>query len=123
VLPYASNILFAIAIFGLRNLPAHLGAIATAMQAESLISAAINFGRNAIEGATRDKTLTVDVANPVLGEALVYALRFGPSWLLSHIGSPVAIAQFIFARLPLPPEASKPDFVAIAAEAVKKAAA
>jgi len=121
VLPYAGYALAAVALWGVRMLPPQFSAIAHVMQAESLITAGISYGINTTAGATRDKTLTLHVANPVLAAALEYVLTIAKPSVLAQLGEPAVIARMIWARLDLPAESAAPDFDAIAA-AAKQAA-
>ena len=113
VLPYAGYGITIAALYMVRMLPAQLAAIAHVMQAESLISTAISYGINATAGATKGKTLAVNVANPVLAAALTYVLANAQPWVLSHLGDPKAIAKTIWAKLDLPAESAAPDFDAV----------
>jgi hypothetical protein len=121
VLPYAGYALAAVALWGVRMLPPQFSAIAHVMQAESLITAGISYGINTTAGATRDKTLTLHVANPVLAAALEYVLTIAKPSVLAKLGSPAVIAKMIWAKLDLPADSAAPDFDAIAS-AAKQAA-
>ena len=121
-LPYAGYALAAVAIWGVRTLPPQFSALAHVMQAESLITAAISYGINTTKGATRDKTLELHVANPVLAAALTYVLTIAKPTILAQLGEPAVIARMIWARLDLPAESAAPDFDAIADEAKQAAA-
>ena len=121
-LPYVGYALAAVAIWGVRTLPPQFSALAHVMQAESLITAAISYGINTTKGATRDKTLELHVANPVLAAALTYVLTIAKPSILAQLGEPAVIARMIWARLDLPSESAAPDFDAIASEAKQAAA-
>jgi len=56
-------------------------------------------------GASKDKSLTVDVGNKVLAQALQYVIDHAPDWLTDWMGGPEQIAQKIVARLNLRPDA------------------
>jgi hypothetical protein len=116
-LPYAGYGLTALALYMVRMLPGQFAAIAHVMQAEALITTAISYGINATAGAAKDKTLTVNVANPVLAAALTYVLANAQPWVLSHLGDPKSIARMIWAKLDLPAESAAPDFDLIAGRA------
>ena len=122
VLPYVGYALAAVSIWGVRLLPGQIGLLAHVMQAESLITAAISYGINATDGATKGKILALHVANPVLASALAYVLTIAKPSILAQLGEPAVIARMIWARLDLPAESAAPDFDAIAAEAKQAAA-
>jgi hypothetical protein len=52
----------------------------------------------------------------VLKEALAYALAHGPELIKSYAGSPLQVAEKLWARLDLPADSQKPDFRTIVAE-------
>lgn len=94
------------AAYALRQLPANIVAIFGNARVELLIQNAIGYGLNAVQGAVKDKTLTVDVGNEVLAKALQYAVDNAPGWLQSWAGGPEGLAKKIWARLNLEPAAS-----------------
>ncbi|MET4720747.1 hypothetical protein ABIF63_004853 [Bradyrhizobium japonicum] len=103
--------------FLLRKIPAQFGSILMTMHVDQVLNKAIDYAINMVKGATKDKTLDVDVGNAVLARALQYVLDHSPAWLQSWMGGPEQIAQKIIARLNLAPDAV-PD----AAAATSKAA-
>lgn len=84
-----------------RFLPASVRALVQTAQVEQVLQKAITYGINAVAGAEKGKTLSVDVGNSVVAEALNYAVTHGPSWLQGWVGGPDALAQKIIARLDL----------------------
>lgn len=103
--------------FLLRKIPGQFGSILMTMHVDQVLNKAIDYAINMVKGATKDKTLDVDVGNAVLARALQYVLDHSPAWLQSWMGGPELIAQKIIARLNLAPDAV-PD----AAAATSKAA-
>jgi hypothetical protein len=77
----------------MRKLPANLVAVFGNARVQLLINNAINYGLNAVAGATKDKKLEVDVGNKVLREVLQYAIDNAPGWLRSWAGGPKNIAK------------------------------
>ncbi len=116
-LDYVQVALFGLVMWAMRRIPARLQAILLTMQAEQLLKQAIAFGLNSIAGAAKDKVLTVDVRNKVLKEIVTFVLVHGSKAVVDFMGKPTEIAEKGFARLDVPAEESKPDFVAIAARA------
>ncbi|MBR1004548.1 hypothetical protein ABIF65_003870 [Bradyrhizobium japonicum] len=101
----AGTVLFAVALWLLRQLPAQIYAILLSMRADQVIQKGIDYAINMVAGATKDRVLTADVHNAVLAQALQYVLDHAPGWLQSWMGGPDAIAEKIVARLNLAPEA------------------
>lgn len=89
-----------------RKLPENILAIIGNARVELLLNNAKNYGINAVKDATKDKTLSVDVGNQVLREALQYAVDNASGWLLAFSGGPENLAKKIWARLNLDPNAS-----------------
>ncbi len=99
------TIIFASVTWLLRKLPAQVYAVLVSIRADQLIQKGIDYAINMVQGATRDKALSVDVHNQVLAQALQYVIDHSPEWLTSWMGGPDAIAQKIIARLNLAPDA------------------
>lgn len=102
--------------WGLRFLPGQWASLAKTAQVDQLLHKAIAYGINSVAGAEQGKTLTIPVGNAVLAQALTYALQHGPELTLQFAGSPVDLAEKIWARLNLAADVSKPDFYGIAAK-------
>jgi hypothetical protein len=111
------SLIFAAVMFALRQLPAQIYAIIVSMRADQLLQKAIDYGVNAVEGATKDKTLNVDLGNKVLAQAVQYVLDNAPGWLQAWMGGPDQIVKKIFARLNLDPAASAPNTTTVLAQA------
>jgi hypothetical protein len=94
---------FILAVIGwlMRKLPASVVDILKTMKAEQLLAKAVDYGINAVAGATKGKTLTVNVGNAVVANAVQYAVDNAPGWLVKWLGGPEAIAAKIIARLNL----------------------
>lgn len=87
-------------------------------QVEQLLNRAGDFAFGVVPGAVKGREVSIDVGNEVLREMLSYALEHGGQWLTDFAGTPTQIAEKAFARIPWPAEMTKPDFAAIADEAV-----
>ncbi|WP_070998790.1 hypothetical protein [Methylobacterium sp. C1] len=92
--------------WGLRRLPASIGAVVKGLITQQLVEKAISFGVNTVAGAAKDKTLSFDVGNQVLANALNYVVEHTPGWLLSWTGGVNAIRDHIIALLPVEDGAS-----------------
>jgi hypothetical protein len=77
-----------------------------AIGGERLIRNAVDYGLNAVEGAAKGKTLSVNVGSQVLAEAANYAMREGAPWLVKRLGGPEGIRQKVFRALELSEQAS-----------------
>lgn len=75
-------------------------------QAETLLEQAISYGINAVAGAEKGKTLSVDIANPVLRQAVSYVVTHGASDLYAWLGGASGIEEKIISKLNVDPAAS-----------------
>lgn len=104
IIEIAGAVLAVILAWAARLLPASLQSFInsqTIAQAEQLLEKAVDYGINAVAGASVGKTLSVDVGNQVIAQALNYVITHGPAWLINWLGGVEAIKQKIIARLPL----------------------
>jgi hypothetical protein len=113
---YIGTLLAGLVVWSLRFLPAQIYALAMTSRVDQLLIRAIVFGVNSVAGAARDRVLTIEVGNRVLKEALTYALLHGGGLVKRFAGSPVDLAEKIWARLNVDETVSKPDFATIAAQ-------
>lgn len=111
----AGTLLFAVAMWALRKLPAQVGSILITAKVDQILQKGIDYAINMVVGATKDKALSVDVGNKVLAQALQYVLDHAPDWLTAWMGGPDQIAQKIIARLNLAPDAVPDASAAVAA--------
>lgn len=111
-----------IVAWAFRWLPARWNAILMTAQADQLLTKAIAYGINAVAGAAKDKTLSIEVSNRVLREAVTYAIVHGSDAVKEFLGTPEDIAEKVFARLSAAPEVVKPDIEGIAIAASNNAA-
>ena len=114
--------LLAVAMWAIRKLPAQIVAILLTMRADQILQTAIDYGITAVKGATRDKTLTVEVGNQVLAEAAQYIIDNAPAWLQAWLGGPDQIVKKLFARLNLPAESFAPATSVVVAQVTQPAA-
>jgi hypothetical protein len=109
---------FAAVAWLLRLLPGQIYAVLVAARADQLLQKAIDYGINMVQGAAKDRSLTVDVHNEVLAKALQFVIDNAPGWLQSWMGGPEKIAEKIVARLNIAPDDKPPDVNAAVASAV-----
>ncbi|WP_291209041.1 hypothetical protein [Hyphomonas sp.] len=99
---YIEEIVLVFIAFGIRLLPGQLYAILVTARWEQIAANAIRFGINRVAGTLADKPI-VDSAQgqSVLNQALVFALQYGPGFLIKWVGGPKAVAEKLAARLNL----------------------
>lgn len=115
----AGSIMFAVIMFFLRKLPGQAVALLLTFRVDQILQKAIDYGVNAVEGASKGKVLEVDVGNVVLARAVQYVLDNAPKWLQDWMGGPEQIVQKIFARLNLSPNSTLPSVGLVLASAKK----
>lgn len=131
-LGYLTLALGGIIAWAFRALPTRIASLLMTLQAEQLMTRALTFAINSVAGATRDKVWTVDVRNQVLKEFVTYVLVHGSAAAKTFIGTPAVIAEKGLSRIDAPtdgvapktavlPEAPKPDFERIGAQAKSEA--
>jgi hypothetical protein len=81
-----------------RKLPAQWGSMLMAARVDQLLERSIDYGLNAVSDASRDKKLSVPVANDVLREAAQYAVDNAPN-LVKLAGGTDLLIKKIIARL------------------------
>jgi len=99
-------VLLALVARVLAILPTPVAALIKTLQVEQILTRAIGYGINAVQGAEHGKVLTVQVGNSVVAEAVNYVIQNGPSWLIKFLGGPEGIKQRILARVNLEANAS-----------------
>lgn len=103
---HSAEILVMIGLWMLRRLPGQVVAVLQMVRADQLLERAVDYGINAVAGAARGRSLTVDVGSEVAAQALRYAIDNGPGWLVSWMGGEEGVRQKIIARLELVSDAS-----------------
>ena len=74
--------------------------------AEQWLGRAIDGAYNAVDGATRDRLLTVELGNAVLARALQDMIDNAPAWLVTWLGGEAGIRRAILRRLDLEAKAA-----------------
>lgn len=87
-------------------LPGPIGSLVNTVLTEQVLKRAIDYGINAVEGATTGGQLSIPVASAVLANAVNKTMASAPSWLINWMGGTDGISAKIFARLNLVPEAT-----------------
>lgn len=101
--PALVMLLAAVATWALAKLPAAVSALIGPLLTEQILKRATDFALNAVAGAAKDKTVSVDVGNAVVQAALDYVVKHAPDWAAQFDAA--TIMQKIIARLNLAPNA------------------
>jgi len=102
----ASAVITPLLLLLLSKLTGPVGLFLRTFLGERLIRNAVDYAVNAVEGASKGKTLSVNVGSEVLAQAVQYALDQGAPWLVSKLGGPEGIRLKIFRALDLEEDAS-----------------
>lgn len=78
-----------------------LRVLVTAALVERLVRNVGDYAVNAVDGAVRDRVLTVPVGAAVIARAVQRALDQAPAWLVAAAGGPEGVAEKVFRSLPL----------------------
>ncbi|CAO4178769.1 hypothetical protein [Methylorubrum populi] len=74
---------------------------------EMMLEAAVGFGLNAVQGAAKGKTLSANVAVPVIAKGTQYVIDTAPAAVIKAAGGPDGIAARMFRKLDLDDGASE----------------
>jgi hypothetical protein len=74
---------------------------------EMMLEAAVGYGLNAVNGAAKGKTLSVNVAVPVIAKGTQYVIDTAPPAVIKAAGGADGIAARIFRKLDLDDDASE----------------
>jgi hypothetical protein len=85
---------------------------------EMMLEAAVGFGLNAVNGAAKGKTLSVNVAVPVIAKGTQYVIDTAPPAVIKAAGGADGIAARIFRKLDLDDHASEAAVLVPAQEQV-----
>lgn len=101
--PMLVTLLMAVIAFVLAKVPAGIAALVGPLLSEQILKRATDFALNAVAGAAKDKTVSVDVGNQVVQAALDYVVKHAPEWAAKF--DTATLMQKIIARLDLAPNA------------------
>ena len=79
----------------------------TQRRVEMMLEAGVGFGLNAVQGAAKGKTLSVNVAVPVIAKGTQYVIDTAPPAVIKAAGGADGIAARIFRKLDLDDHASE----------------
>ena len=95
---YAAPLVAIILGIAARVLPAAIVDYLAMLRIEQLLTRAVGYGITAVKGAAEGQTLTVNVGNEVLAQALNYAIKHAPD-VVTWAGGADALREKILARL------------------------
>ncbi len=102
--PLAVTAVSAAIAYGCRALPGWAGSLASEFLTQQRIESAVNYAVTQVEGATKGKTVSVEVGNTLVATAEQYLLKSAP-WVASTLGNtlkPMILAQV--AKIGVAPE-------------------
>lgn len=85
---------------------------------EMMLEAGVGYGLNAVNGAAKGKTLSVNVAVPVIAKGTQYVIDTAPPAVIKAAGGADGIAARIFRKLDLDDGASEADVLVPAQEKI-----
>lgn len=106
LLPIVLPLLAAYVIQAIRKTYPWLALVLTQERLEQMGQALTDYGLNAIEGAAKGKTLSVDVGSRVVAAGVQRGLETVPPAVIKAAGGAEGIAKIIFRQLPLETGAS-----------------
>ena len=90
----------------------------TQKRVEMMLEAGVGFGLNAVNGAAKGKTLSVNVAVPVIAKGTQYVIDTAPPAVIKAAGGADGIAARIFRKLDLDDHASEATVLVPAQEQI-----
>ncbi|ABY32751.1 hypothetical protein [Methylorubrum extorquens] len=85
---------------------------------EMMLEAGVGYGMNAVQGAAKGKTLSVNVAVPVIAKGTQYVIDTAPPAVIKAAGGADGIAARIFRKLDLDDHASEAAVLVLAQEQI-----
>ena len=112
---------------GIARVAPWAASVLTRDRVEAAIRAGAEFGQNAVAGAARGRTVSVDLGSAVVAAGARHVLATAPAHVVRSAGGAEGVAARIFQTLPLDPQASAanvlaPALVELQAEARRKPA-
>ncbi|KQQ13787.1 hypothetical protein ASF59_20080 [Methylobacterium sp. Leaf121] len=114
LLPIVLPLLAAYVIQAIRKTYPWLALVLTQERLEQMGRALTDYGLNAIEGAAKGKTLSVDVGSRVVAAGVQRGLETVPPAVIKAAGGAEGIAKIIFRQLPLETGASAEKVIPVA---------
>lgn len=87
---------------------------------EAAIRAGAEYGQNAVAGAARGRTVSVDLGSAVVAAGVRHVVATAPAHVVRSAGGAEGVAARIFRALPLDPQASAGNVLAPALRALRE---
>jgi hypothetical protein len=97
---------------GIARVAPWAASVLTRDRVEAAIRAGAEFGQNAVAGAARGRTVSVDLGAAVVAAGARHVLATAPAHVVRKAGGPEGVAARIFRALPLDPQASAANVLA-----------
>lgn len=91
---------------GIARVAPWAASVLTRDRVEAAIRAGAEFGQNAVAGAAKNRTLSVDLGSAVVAAGARHVLASAPAHVVRSAGGAEGVATRIFRALPLDPQAS-----------------
>ncbi len=91
---------------GIARVAPWAASVLTRQRVEAAIRAGADFGQNAVAGAAKGKTVSVDLASAVVAAGARHVLATAPARVVRQAGGASGVATRIFRALPLDAQAS-----------------
>ena len=97
---------------GIARVAPWAGSVLTRDRVEAAIRAGAEYGQNAVAGAARGRTVSVDLGSAVVAAGARHVLAHAPAHVVRNAGGAEGVAARIFRALPLDPQASVANVLA-----------
>ncbi|MBP1180445.1 hypothetical protein [Methylobacterium sp. PvR107] len=97
---------------GIARVAPWAASVLTRDRVEAAIRAGAEFGQNAVAGAARGRTVSVDLGSAVVAAGARHVLATAPARVVRSAGGAEGVAARIFRALPLDPQASAASVLA-----------
>jgi hypothetical protein len=97
---------------GIAKVAPWAASVLTCDRVEAAIRAGAEFGQNAVAGAAKGRTVSVDLGSAVVAAGARHVLATAPAHVVRRAGGTEGVAARIFRALPLDPQASVANVLA-----------
>ncbi|MHC2103390.1 hypothetical protein FV242_20620 [Methylobacterium sp. WL64] len=105
---------------GIARVAPWAASLLTRERVEAAIRAGAAYGQNAVAGAARGRTVSVDLGSAVVAAGVRHVVATAPAHVVRSAGGAEGVAARIFRALPLDPQASAGNVLAPALRALRE---
>lgn len=105
---------------GIARVAPWAASLLTRERVEAAIRAGAEYGQNAVAGAARGRTVSVDLGSAVVAAGVRHVVATAPAHVVRSAGGAEGVAARIFRALPLDPQASAGNVLAPALRALRE---